>query len=104
MKLIVGVVRPERLEAVKEALASVEVFRLTVADVLALERMEPGGELTLARRARLEVAVTEEFVEPTLHAIVRAARSDQPGAGDVFVLPLTDVVRIRTGERGPEAI
>jgi nitrogen regulatory protein P-II 1 len=109
MKLIVAVVRPERLDAVKEALADVEVFRLTVADVQALVRGQ--GERDAPRlepRARLEIAVNESFVEPTLTAIVRGGRvaggGSDPSDGSIFVLPLTDVVRIRTGERGPEAI
>lgn len=101
MKLIVAVIRPERLESVKEALADVEVFRLTVADVQAVL-----PDAKLAPRVRLEIAVNESFVEPTVRAIVAAARGDRtaPGDGRVFVLPLADVVRIRTGERGAEAV
>ncbi len=115
MKLIIAVIRPEKLEAVKDALAEVEVFRLTVSDVQGFGRQKGktevfrGQEYTvgLVRKVRVEVAVNEDFVEPTVHAIVRAARSGEEGKvgdGKIFVVPLLDVVRIRTGERGPEAI
>lgn len=124
MKLIVGVIRPERLEAVQRELAEARVFRLTLSDVqgVALDRTTGVGSAAqayasggadaapqppqAARRVRLEIAVNEEFVEPTVRAIARAARLDggSPGDGKVLVLPLEEAVRIRTGERGPEAI
>ncbi len=100
MKLIVATIRPERLDAVQEALGEVQVFRLTAGDVQALVP-QPDGPPRLEPRVRLEIAVNEPFVEPTIGALVRGAR---PGDGHVMVLPLADVVRIRTGERGPEAI
>jgi nitrogen regulatory protein P-II 1 len=121
LKLVVGVIRPERLEAVKEALGEAKVFRLTVSDVQALSSDEvssnPGtaaaayaGATKTAsgpvRKVKLEIAVNESFVEPTVRAIARAAQLDggRPGDGKVLVLPLEECVRIRTGERGPEAI
>ncbi|GIW73225.1 MAG: hypothetical protein KatS3mg102_2767 [Planctomycetota bacterium] len=108
MKLIVAIVRPERLEPVKEALGEVEVFRMTVSDVQALvEPPAPGGQPRLEPRVRLEIAVNEAFVEPTIGAIVRAGRQPEhprPDDGHILVFPLFDAVRIRTGERGPEAI
>lgn len=128
MKLIVGIIRPERLEAVQRELAEAKVFRLTLSDVqgvalgaaagqgaggsLAADAYAAGGSSEVAsqpavtRKVRLEIAVNEEFVEPTVRAIARAARLDGGSAGDgkVLVLPLDEAVRIRTGERGPEAI
>jgi nitrogen regulatory protein P-II 1 len=115
MKLIVAVIRPEKLEAVKDALGEVQVFRLTVSDVQGFGRQKGQTEIyrgqeytvNLVRKVRLEIAVNEEFVEPVISAIVRAARSGEAGKigdGKIFVMPLLDVVRIRTGERGPEAI
>ncbi|MEZ6186558.1 MAG: P-II family nitrogen regulator [Planctomycetota bacterium] len=115
MKLVVGIVRPERLDAVKQALAAEQVFRLTVSDVQgvrpasggsAAARYAGGGTSPTAERmVKLEVAVNEDFVEPTLRAL-SAARRDGGGEGDgcVFVLPLDEALRIRTGERGPDAI
>ena len=115
MKYIIAIVQPSRLEAVKEALSKVEVFRLTVSDVQGLGRQKGHTEVyrgheyqvNLVRKVKLEIAVNEEFVEPTIEAIIRGARSGEEGKigdGKIFVLPLDDVIRIRTGERGGEAI
>ena len=115
MKLILAIIKPEKLEAVKEALNKVEVFRLTVIDVQGFGRQKGqseiyrGHELTvnMLRKVQLQIAVNEDFVEPTVNAIMEAARSGPEGRigdGKIFILPLEDCVRIRTGERGPEAI
>jgi nitrogen regulatory protein P-II 1 len=115
VKLIVAVIRPEKLEAVKDALAEVQVFRLTVSDVQGYGRQKGHTEVyrgqeyqvQLVRKVRIEIAVNEDFVEPTIGAIMRAARTGEGGKigdGKIFVLPLQDAIRIRTGERGPEAI
>ena len=115
MKLILAIIQPSKLEAVKEALNKVEVFRLTIVDVQGFGRQKGhteiyrGHELTvnLLRKVQLQIAVNEDFVEPTIGAIMRAARTGEAGKvgdGKIFVVPLTDVVRIRTGERGSEAI
>lgn len=110
MKMIVAVVAPERLGDVKEALSRVEVFRLTVADVSGLERSAPGpgapgaGAFEARPRVRLEVAVNENFVRPTLEAIRAACGGAGGGGGRIYVQELRDVIRVRTGERGPEAI
>jgi nitrogen regulatory protein P-II 1 len=115
MKFITAIIRPGRIEAVKEALSEVEVFRLTVSDVQGFGRQKGhtetyGGKeytLDLVRKVKLEIGVNEDFVEPTVRAILAAGRADEDGAigdGKVFVQPLVDVIRIRTGERGPEAI
>jgi nitrogen regulatory protein P-II 1 len=121
-KLVVGIIRPERLEAVQRELASAQVFRLTVSDVLGVAAdggatsaagryaqggapRSMGGAPASVRKVKLEVAVNEDFVEPTVRAIARGGRSDQgQGDGVVLVLPLEEAIRIRTGERGPEAI
>ena len=115
MKYIIAIVQPSRLEAVKEALSKVEVFRLTVSDVQGIGRQKGHTEVyrgheyqvNLIRKVKLEIAVNEEFVEPTIDAIIRGARTGQEGKigdGKIFILPLEDVIRIRTGERGGEAI
>lgn len=116
---MVGIIRPERLEAVQRELAAAQVFRLTVSDVLGMATSAAvagpataaaayagaSGAPTSVRQVKLEVAVNEDFVEPTVRAIARAAATDQGrGDGKVFVLPLEEAVRIRTGERGPDAI
>lgn len=115
MKYIIAIVQPSRLEAVKEALSKVEVFRLTVSDVQGLGRQKGHTEVyrgheyqvNLIRKVKLEIAVNEDFVEPTIDAILKGAKTGEEGKigdGKIFVLPLDEVIRIRTGERGSEAI
>jgi nitrogen regulatory protein P-II 1 len=115
MKLIIAIIQPHKLEAVKEALTEVEVFRLTVLDCQGFGRQKGqtelyrGHELTvnLVRKVQLQIAVNEDFVEPTINAIIKGARTGEKGEigdGKIFILPMEDCIRIRTGERGPEAI
>lgn len=115
MKLILAIIQPAKLEAVKEALSQVEVFRMTIVDVQGFGRQKGhsevyrGHELTvnLLRKVQLQIAVNEDFVEPTVNAIMEAGRTGPEGRigdGKIFILPLEDCLRIRTGERGPEAI
>jgi nitrogen regulatory protein P-II 2 len=119
LKLIVAIVRPERLDAVQQRLAEAQVFRLTVSDVRGIAPTSAQGAAAAyaaggkpsappkpQRRVKLEVAVNEDFVEPTVRALTEAARSegDEPAQGSVFVIPLEETIRIRTGERGPAAI
>ena len=115
MKLIVAIIQPGKLEAVKEALNEVEVVRLTVMDCQGFGRQKGqtetyrGRELgtSLLRKVQLQIAVNERFVEPTINAIIKGGRSGEKGEigdGKIFVLPLEDCIRIRTGERGSEAI
>jgi nitrogen regulatory protein P-II 2 len=115
MKLIIAVIQPSKLEDVKAALSEVEVVRLTIMDVQGFGRqkgqteMYRGREITLnlLRKVQLQIAVNDAFVEPTISAIIRGGRTGehgQIGDGKIFVLPLDDCIRIRTGERGSEAI
>ncbi|GAA4466534.1 P-II family nitrogen regulator [Novipirellula sp. SH528] len=112
MKLIIAIIQPSRLEAVKEALTKVEVFRLTVMDCQGFGRQKGqtgvyrGHEFSvnLLRKVQLQIAVNEEFVKPTVDAILEGGHTGEIGDGKIFVLPMDDCVRIRTGERGSEAI
>ena len=115
MKLIIAIIQPNRLEAVKAALAEAEVFRLTVMDVQGFGRQRGhtqvyrGHEFTvnLVRKVQLTIAVNAAFLQPTVDAILKGGRTGATGEiGDekIFVLPLEDCIRIRTGERGGEAI
>lgn len=115
MKLIIAIIQPGRLEAVKEALTEVEVFRLTVIDCQGFGRQKGqtevyrGRELAvnLLRKVQLQIAVNDEFVEPAIDAIIKGGRTGprgEIGDGKVFVLPMEECIRIRTGERGSEAI
>jgi nitrogen regulatory protein P-II 2 len=115
MKLIIAIIQPNRLEAVKTALAEVEVFRLTVMDVQGFGRQKGhaevyrGHEVTvnLVRKVQLMIAVNDEFLEPTIDAILKGGRTGERGEigdGKIMILPLEECIRIRTGERGGEAI
>ena len=115
MKLIIAIIQPTRLEAVKTALTEVEVFRLTVMDVQGFGRQKGHTEVyrgheiavNLLRKVQLQIAVNDPFVEPTINAIIQGGRtgpSGEIGDGKIFVLPMDDCIRIRTGERGGEAI
>ena len=115
MKLIIAIIQPSKLEDVKTALSEVEVVRLTIMDVQGYGRQKGrtevyrGTEITvnLLRKVQLQIAVNDEFVEPTIGAIIKGGRTGpegQLGDGKIFVLPLDDCIRIRTGERGSEAI
>ena len=115
MKLIVAIIRPESLEAVQSALNERDVYLMTVSDVRGCGRQRGYTEVfrgaeyrvKLLPKVKLEIAVNDAFVEATVEAIVHAARTPgtgQVGDGKIFVLPLEDCVRIRTGERGTSAI
>ena len=115
MKMIEAIIHPSKLEAVKEALNEVEVVRLTISDVQGFGRQKGHTEIyrgheytvNLLRKVKLQIAVNDEFVEPTVQAIIKAGRTGAEGKvgdGKIFILPLNDCIRIRTGERGPEAI
>lgn len=113
--MVVAIIRPEKLEAVQAALAERDVYLMTVTDVRGCGRQRGytevyrGAEfqIRLLPKLKLEIAVNDAFAEATVEAIVHAARTagtGQIGDGKIFVLPLEDCVRIRTGERGGEAI
>lgn len=115
MKMIVAIIRPEKLEAVQNALAERDVYLMTVTDVRGCGRQRGFTEVyrgtefrvNLLPKLKLEIAVNDAFAEATVEAIVHAARSGdtgQIGDGKIFILPLEDCVRIRTGERGGLAI
>lgn len=115
MKLIVAIIRPERLEAVQAALNERDIYLMTVSDVRGCGRQRGYTEVyrsteitvRLLPKLKLEIAVNEAFVEAAVEAIIHAARTPecgQIGDGKIFVMPLDDCVRIRTGERGPASI
>ncbi len=112
MKLIVAYIQPERLNAVKQALYEKEIFRLSVMNALGCGQQKgyhesyrgSDIEVNLLKKVRLEVAINEEYLESTIDAIIQGARTGKIGDGKIFVLDLADCVRIRTGEKGKEAI
>ena len=112
MKMILAIVRPHRLQDVKQALLEIGVLGMTVTDVRGsgkqkgqVERYR-GSEykIDLLPKCRVEVAVTNDQSEEAIQAIRKAAHSGEIGDGKIFVLPLEDSMRIRTGERGEESL
>src|ERR1700680_3756740 len=114
MKMIVAIIRPEKLEDVQKALNAVDVYLMTVTDVRGCGRQRGYTEVyrgqeyqvRLLPKLKLEIGVNDGFVEAGIEAIVHAARTPETGQigdGKIFVLPLDDAIRIRTGERGNEA-
>jgi nitrogen regulatory protein P-II 1 len=115
MKYLIAIIQPTRIEAVKEALSHIEVFRCTISDVQGIGRQKGHTEvyrgheyqINFVRKVKLEIAVDDKYVDPTIEAIVNAARTGEEGKigdGKIFVLPLDDAIRIRTRERGAEAL
>ncbi len=112
MKLIIAYIQPERLEAVKQELCRAEVFRMSVINAVGCGQQRGYREsyrgvqveVNLLNKTRLELAVSDNFVEPTIQAIVKGAQTGKIGDGKIFVLPLGECIRIRTEERGDQAI
>ena len=112
MKLIIAYIQPHKLNDVKKSLYKAEVYRMSVTNSLGCGQQKGyhesyrgvGIEVNLLKKVRLEIAVNEGFVEKTINAIIEGARTDQIGDGKIFVLDLPDCIRIRTGERGSDAI
>jgi nitrogen regulatory protein P-II 2 len=111
MKYIVAIIQPHRLEEVKKTLEEAEVNLMTVSNVLGRGRQmgftevyRGAKEVGLLRKVKLEIAVNEDFVEATIEAIIKGAKTGNTGDGKIFVLDLPHCIRIRTMERGPKAI
>jgi len=112
MKLVVAMVQPHKLPDVKKALFDAEIHKMTVTNVLGCGQQKGFSEtyrgvvheVNLLKKVRFEVAVNEEYVDATIKAIVKGAKTGQIGDGKIFVMNLERCVRIRTGEEGKDAI
>jgi len=112
VKLVIGIVRPEKANEVLEALYRADVRGVSMSRVQGhggeLERVETYRGTTvqmgLAEKVRFEIAVSDDFVDPTVQALCEGARTGEVGDGKIFVLPLERVVRIRTGETDRMAV
>jgi nitrogen regulatory protein P-II 1 len=112
MKLIIAYAQPEKLNDVKQALYAVDIFKISVTNALGCGQQKGyhetyrgvDVEVNLLKKIRLEIAVNDDFVQPTIDAIVKGARTGNIGDGKIFVLPLERCIRIRTGEEGNDAI
>jgi len=112
MKYIIAVIQPHKLEKVKNELYKAEVNLMTVSEVLGHGRQKGTNEIyrgtketgNLLRKIKLEIAVNDNFVKPTVDAICKAAKTGEVGDGKIFILDLEECFRIRTGETGGVAI
>ena len=112
MKLIIAMIQPHKLTDVKQALFDAKVYKMTVSNAVGAGEQKGYTEayrgvvqeVNLLKKIKLEIAVNEDFVEPTIAAIIDGARTDSIGDGKIFVVDLAECVRVRTGERGSEAI
>ncbi len=112
MKKIEAIIKPFKLDEVKEALQDVGVQGLSVIEVKGFGRQKGHTELyrgaeyvvDFLPKVKIEVVLTEDMVDAAIEAIVEAAKTDKIGDGKIFVTPVEQVVRIRTGETGPDAI
>jgi nitrogen regulatory protein P-II 1 len=112
MKYIIAVIQPHKLDEVMKALEGAEVNLMTVSNVLGRGRQKGVTEVyrgakevgSLLKKIKLEIAVNEDFVEPTIQAIIKGARTGEIGDGKIFILDLPEVIRIGTGEKGGKAI
>lgn len=112
MKLIIAFIQPERLNAVKQSLYDAEIFKMSVTNALGCGQQKgfhesyrgADVEVNLLKKIRIDIAVNDEFVQPTIDAVIKGARTGKIGDGKIFVLELAECIRIRTGEKGKEAI
>jgi nitrogen regulatory protein P-II 2 len=112
MKLVIAIVQSDKLQEVKQALRGVKVGKITVSNVIGCGAQvgktdTQDGIITegdLLDRVRFEIAVNDDYVKPTLEAIIEGARTGSIGDGKIFVVPLEECIRIRTGETGRMAI
>jgi nitrogen regulatory protein PII len=112
MRKVEAIIKPFKLDEVKEALQAVGVQGMTVSEVKGFGRQKGHTELyrgaeyvvDFLPKIKLEIACSDDMVDKVVQAIVQAANTGRIGDGKIFVYPLQDVIRIRTGESGPEAV
>ncbi|MCF7863872.1 MAG: P-II family nitrogen regulator [Kiritimatiellales bacterium] len=112
MKLIIAYIQPEALNQVKQALYESEIYKLSVTNAMGCGQQKgyhetyrgADIEVNLLKKVRLEIAVNDDFVKATTDAIIKGARTGNIGDGKIFILDLPECIRIRTGEKGHDAI
>lgn len=112
MKLITAMIQPHRLPDVKAALGEASIFKMTVSNVIGAgaqmgyTEVYRGAkeEVKLLKKIKIEIAVNDKYVESTVNAIIKGAKTGNIGDGKIFIQDLPECIRIRTGERGAEAI
>lgn len=112
MKLVIAYIQPEKLNAVKQALYAREVYKMSVTNALGCGQQKgyhetyrgADMEVNLLKKIRLEVAVNDDFLQPTIEGIIEGAKTGKIGDGKIFIQSLDECIRIRTGETGKDAI
>ena len=112
MKLIIAYIQPHKLNDVKEELYKAEVFKMSVTNSLGCGQQKGYTESyrgvdiegNRLKKTRIEIGVNDDFVQTTIDAIIKGARTGEIGDGKIFVLPMEECIRIRSGEKGKEAI
>lgn len=112
MKLIVAYIKPEMLNAVKQELYKKEIYKISVTNAMGCGQQlgytevyrGVDVEVNLLKKVRIEIAVTESFVDMTVEAIIAGARTGDIGDGKIFVMPVEQAIRIRNGDSGELAI
>ena len=112
MKLIIAYIQPEALTPVKQALFEAEIHKMSITNAMGCGQQKgyhetyrgSDIEVNLLKKVRIEIAVNAEFMDSTVDAIIKGARSGNIGDGKIFITDLTECIRIRTGEKGHEAI
>ena len=112
MKKIEAIIKPFKLDDVKEALTDMDISRITISEVKGHGRQQGHTELYRGNeyvveylpKIKIEIVVNEEFVEKAIEAIIAGAKTGKIGDGKIFVSPIEETIRIRTGERGSEAV
>ncbi|MBT3662143.1 MAG: P-II family nitrogen regulator [Candidatus Marinimicrobia bacterium] len=113
MKLIISIIQPEELPAIKEELLKRKIYKFTITNAKGQGKEIPvqevyrgiSHEITLLIKVRLEIAVNDEYVDAVIDAITTVAKQDgDKGRGKIFIMPIEECIRIRTGEKGTTAI
>lgn len=112
MKLIIAYIQPHKLNDVKQELYKAEVYKISVTNAMGCGQQKGYHEsyrgvdieVNLIKKVRIEIGVNDGFVQPTVDAIIRGARTGEIGDGKIFIVPLEECIRIRTGETGSPAI
>lgn len=112
MKKITAYIQPEALNPVKQALYAKEIFKMSVTTALGCGQQAGYTEqyrgaiveVNLLKKTRLEIVVNDNFVKPCIDAIIEGARTGNIGDGKIFITPVEECIRIRTGEKGPDAV
>jgi nitrogen regulatory protein P-II 2 len=112
MKLIIAYIQPHKLNDVKQELYKAEVYKMSITNAMGCGQQKGyhesyrgvDSEVNLIKKVRIAIGVNDAFVKPTIDAIIKGARTGEIGDGKIFVLPMDECIRIRTGETGSVAI